>query len=152
MSKERFWDGMEDVRAAMLAVGEARHVPMSPYSDQKSGALWFITANGTDIVEALSAGAAPASLIVTGNGEFHARIEGQAELSQDRAKLESLWGPVADAWFDGIDDPDVRLVRLRPTRAECWTSAGAIGFVIQIAKAKLTGEQPDIGDHFDLTF
>lgn len=152
LSKERFWDEFKDVRAAMLAVGDARHVPMSPYPDREAGLIWFITAEGTDIVDAAAAGAAEASLIVTGNGSFHARIDGRASLSEDRTKLEELWNPIADAWFDGIDDPDVRLLRLAPATAEFWTTSGAVGFMFQIAKANLTGGEPDIGDHFRLTF
>lgn len=152
MSKEVFWDEMEDVNAAMLAVGSKRYVPMSPYTDAAAGAIWFITAQGTDAVDAAAGGAADASLIVTGSGDLHARIDGKARLSQDRAKLEELWNPIASSWFDGIDDPDIRLIRFDPTGAEVWNTTGAIGFVIQIAKSKMTGEQPDMGDHFTIAF
>ena len=56
MSKTEFWNEMNDVRAAMLAIGSARHVPMSPYPNEKDGVIWFISAQGTDLVKAVEAG------------------------------------------------------------------------------------------------
>ena len=135
MSKETFWNRMEDVRAAMLAIGEVQHVPMSPYADAKDGAIWFITAQGTDMVDAIQGGAAKASLIVTGSDDLHARIEGNATLSQDRAKLEELGlakntiiiftsdngGMAASNQYRGINHPRETLNALRQLQsAAAW--------------------------------
>ena len=152
MSKTEFWKEMDDVRAAMLGIGSARHVPMSPYPVEDDQAIWFITAQGTDLVNALQKGETESSLIVTGNGDMHARVEGASSLVQDRAKLEELWNPVASSWFDGIDDPDIRLIKFDPDFAEVWATKNALGFAIQIAKSKLTDEKPDMGDHFEVRF
>lgn len=149
---DRFWKEMESVHSAMLGIGEARHVPMSPYARQNDGAIWFITAQGTELVEAITRGASDGSLIVTGESNIHARIEGTASIVQDRAKLEELWNPVASSWFDGIDDPDIRLIRLVPAEAEIWLTSGGLGFAFELVKSKLTGKQPDVGEHFSLTF
>ncbi|NEX47786.1 pyridoxamine 5'-phosphate oxidase family protein [Pseudotabrizicola algicola] len=149
---DRFWKEMESVHSAMLSVGDARHVPMSPYARKEDRAIWFITAQGTALVEAITSGQSDASLIVTGESNIHARIEGSASLVQDRAKLEELWNPVASSWFDGIDDPDIRLIRLVPTEAEVWLTSGGMGFAFELVKSKLTGKQPDTGEHFSVTF
>jgi general stress protein 26 len=125
---------------------------MSPYARAEDRAVWFITAHGTDLVDAVSEGPAKATLIVTGSGDLHARSEGMVRLATDRAKLEQLWNPVVSSWFDDIDDPDIRPIRLDPAEAEVWATDGALGFMILLAKAKLTGATPDIGDHFALTF
>ncbi|MDT8857382.1 pyridoxamine 5'-phosphate oxidase family protein [Paracoccaceae bacterium Fryx2] len=152
MSVEKFWKEMEGVHSAMLAVGNARHVPMSPYARKADGAIWFITAQGTGIVDEVTRGEADASLIVTGESNIHARIEGSATLVTDRAKLEELWNPIAGSWFDSIDDPDIRLVRMVPKSGEVWLTSGALGFAFELVKSKITGDQPDMGDHFALTF
>jgi general stress protein 26 len=152
MLVDKFWTEMGNVRAAMLSVGSARHVPMSPYPRPDDGAIWFITAQGTDLVEALQNGENDTSLIVTGEDKIHARIEGSAAVVQDRAKLEELWNPVASSWFDGIDDPDIRLIKVTPATAEVWLTTGSFGFAVALAKSKITGEEPDMGDHFNLTF
>ena len=67
------------------------------------------------VVKAIKGGETESSLIFTGNGEMHARVEGQSALLEDREKLEELWNPVASSWFEGIDDPDIRLIRFRRT-------------------------------------
>ncbi|MDO9526391.1 MAG: pyridoxamine 5'-phosphate oxidase family protein [Gemmobacter sp.] len=152
MSAEKFWKEMEGVYSAMLAVGSARHVPMSPYARENDQAIWFITAQGTGIVDALTRGESEASLIVTGDSNIHARIEGKASLVTDREKLEELWNPVAGTWFDGIDDPDIRLVKMIPNTGEVWLTSGALGFAFELVKSKVTGKQPDMGEHFSLTF
>ena len=152
MAVEKFWNEIKDVHAGMLAIGSARHVPMSPYPREADQAIWFITAQGTALVKAIEEGEHAASLILTGAGEMHARIEGDAVLVQDRAKLEELWSPVADAWFDGIDDPDVRLICLRPRAAEVWLTPSMLGFAYEIVKSKVTGAEPDMGEHLTLVF
>ena len=150
MSAEKFWTELENVHSAMLSIGDARHVPMSPYARQAEGAIWFITAQGTDLVRAAESGAKGASLIVTGESNIHARIEGDAAVVRDRAKLEELWNPVASSWFDGMDDPDIRLIRMTPASAEVWLSSGGLGFAFELEKSKVTGKQPDMGEHFSL--
>ena len=152
MSTEKFWKELEGVHSAMLAIGSARHVPMSPYARGDDGAIWFITAQGTALVDAVTQDETDASLIVTGESDIHARIEGNAALVQDRAKLEELWNPIASSWFDGIDDPDIRLIKLTPAMAEVWLTSGGLGFAFEIAKSKLTGKEPDMGEHFSLKF
>ncbi len=152
MSTDKFWSEIADVHAAMLSIGDARHVPMAPQPRRHENAIWFVTADGTDLASAAAHGPAEASMIVTGGGDMHARIEGLAEVVQDRAKLDDLWNPVVSAWFDGKDDPDIRLLRLEPKTAEVWATKGSIGFMVQIAKANLTGNEPDAGDHFTVQF
>jgi general stress protein 26 len=152
MSAEKFWKELGGVRSAMLAIGSARHVPMSPYAQADDQAIWFITAQGTALVDALTGGETDASLIVTGESNIHARIEGHGAIVQDRAKLEELWNTVASSWFDSIDDPDIRLIKLTPSVAEVWLTSGALGFAFELAKAKVTGKHPDMGEHFSLTF
>jgi general stress protein 26 len=151
MSTERFWQEIQDIRTLMMAVGEARHVPMTANPIKDDGRIWFVGAAGTDIVKQLEVGEGRTSMIVSGEGNLQARIEGHGVISNDRAKLEELWNTVTDAWFDGIDDPDVRLIEVTPMTAELWISPGSLGFIIGMAKAKMSGEQPDIGEHLIVT-
>ena len=38
------------------------------------------------------------------------------------------------------------------TEAEVWATGGTLSFLYQIAKSKVTGEKPDMGEHFTLSF
>ncbi|SMO33976.1 pyridoxamine 5'-phosphate oxidase family protein [Paracoccus laeviglucosivorans] len=153
--QQTFWKRLDGINAGML--GSTQHlnfVPMSHYADPDQGALWFITAHGTDLEKLATAGPYDAMHIVgDASGKLWARIEGQIELSDDREKLDEIWGAVASAWFeDGEQDSDVRLLKFTLTGAEVWSTTGGLGFLYQVAKANITGAKPDIGEHFTLSF
>ncbi len=87
-----------------------------------------------------------------GKGLF-ARIHGRLALSDDRAKLDELWTAVASSWFeDGKQDEDIQLLRFDLSEAEAWVTGGSLSFIYQIAKSKVTGDKPDMGEHFSLSF
>ncbi|MDS9468846.1 pyridoxamine 5'-phosphate oxidase family protein [Paracoccus sp. MBLB3053] len=155
MEEQIFWKRLDGINAGMLGTRDGmKMVPMSHYADPDARVLWFITAEGTDLVGEVQDGAKEAlHIIADASGKLFAQIEGRLELSSDREKLDEIWSSVASAWFDeGKEDPDLRLLRLNLTNAEIWSTTGGINFLYQIAKANLTGDEPDIGDHFRLTF
>lgn len=155
-SDETFWNRLEDVNAGMLGLaGDRRPVPMSHYADEDEKALWFITADGTDLVKAASTGPKDADyLIASGGSGLYARLSGTLSLSTDQAKLDEIWNAVASAWFeDGKRDPDLRLLKFAIDDAEVWaTKKSGVAFLYQVAKANLTGSKPDIGEHYSLSF
>lgn len=151
--REEFWDRLEDTRAGMLATRGAPAVPMSHYSDDDGGMIWFITAKGTDLAQT-SATPAEAQYIVCSTDEsLYARIDGTLEAVTDRETLDDIWNGVAATWFEGgKEDPDVQLLRFTPHEAEVWATGGGLNFMYEIAKSKVTGEKPDLGMHGTLTF
>ncbi|MBU2959076.1 pyridoxamine 5'-phosphate oxidase family protein [Paracoccus sp. 1_MG-2023] len=152
---DKFWKRLDDVRSGMLGTtGEARLIPMSHYADREQRVLWFITARDTELAKDLATGSKPGVHVVSDGGEgIYTRCHGRLSLTDDRAKLEELMGGVASAWFDkGEKDPDAQLVRMDLTEAEVWTTEGSLAFMYHIAKAKVTGETPNVGKHFALTF
>ncbi len=151
----QFWSRLDDINSGMLGVTQdSRLVPMSHYTDRKVGVLWFITAKDTDLARSVASGPQDAMHVVSDAGQgLYARIHGTLSLSDNRAKLDQLWNAVASSWFeDGKQDPDVQLLRLDLTEAEVWATGGSMAFLYQIAKSKITGDKPDMGDHYSLTF
>ena len=151
----QFWSRLDDINSGMLGTtDEARLVPMSHYTERKSGVLWFITAKGTDLALSVAEGAKPAIHVVGDAGHgLYARIHGTLSLSDNAAKLDELWNAVASSWFeDGRQDPDVQLLRFDLSEVEVWATGGSLSFFYQIAKSKITGDKPDMGDHYQLTF
>ena len=151
----QFWSRLDDINSGMLGVTQdARLVPMSHYTDRKVGVLWFITAKDTDLARSVASGPQEAMHVVSDGGQgLYARIHGTLSLSDNRAKLDELWNAVASSWVeDGKQDPDVQLLRLDLSEAEVWATGGSMSFLYQIAKSKITGDKPDMGDHYTLTF
>lgn len=152
LTPDDFWSRLDDLNAGMLALADGRPVPMSHYTDREANALWFITARGTAIAEALENGPHPARYVVA-SGKLYATIDGTAQISQDRAKLDEIWNAVASAWFeDDKQDEDLTLVRVDLKDAEVWATDGGLAFLYEIAKAHITDEKPDMGTHGTLRF
>lgn len=135
--KEEFWERMDDVRACM------------------PGAVWFITAKGTDLAQSVANGAQPAQMVVSDDKSgLYADVRGMLDHSTDREALDEAWSFVAGAWFDGGQhDPDVCLLRFTPKTAKMSiTSGGGAKFLYEIAKAHLTSDKPDMGEQGEVSF
>ena len=153
--RDTFWKRLDGINAGMLGCApDWRWVPMSHYADRDQSVLWFITADGTDLVKAVEGGPQQAVHVVSEGGDkLYARMEGTLELSNDKAKLDDIWNAVASSWFeDGKQDEDVRLLKLKLSTAEVWATTGGLGFLYEVAKSKVTGAKPDMGDQYEIAF
>ncbi|MFI0395426.1 pyridoxamine 5'-phosphate oxidase family protein [Paracoccus jiaweipingae] len=151
-AKTDFWNRLSKTRTGMLAVGD-RLVPMSPNADAETGTIWFITAKQTDMAQSAAGNPQTRFTICDDGNGLYADITGTLSLSENREKLDEIWNMVADSWFEeGKQDPDLQLLAFRPQEAEIWLGSGALNFMFQIAKAQITGDQPDMGDHTTLRF
>ena len=55
---------------------------------------------------------------------------------------------MAKAWFpQGLDDPQLALLRVNIERAEYWDSPGRAAYLLGIAKATLTGKPTNMGEN-----
>jgi general stress protein 26 len=151
--KEEFWDRLDDIRTGMLGTDKARVVPMTHYVDKDAKALWFITANGTDLAKTAQTGASAEYIVISNDEHLYARIDGKVKAVTDPAKLDELWNAIAGAWFeDGRQDDDIQLLRMDLSEAEVWATGGSLSFLYQVAKAHITDEKPDMGQHGTIRF
>ena len=154
--KEEFWKRMADVRACMLsASGSGALVPMSPQlDDDYPDQIWFITAKGTSLAEAVASQEADARLVVSDDGAgLYADVQGTLSHSTDREALDEVWSFVANAWFEGGQrDRDVRLLCFKPKKAEVSITTNGAKFLYEIAKANVTGEKPSAGAQGSIEF
>ena len=63
----------------------------------------------------------------------------------DRAKMEELYSPSLDIWFEeGLDTPDIALLRVRPVECEFWEPKhGKLVTAAGMLKSLVTKETPD---------
>ena len=156
-AKADFWDRVDTVQAGMLGLAEnSKLVPMSPtLRKARDGKIWFIAAKGEEIVDNTATASKDARFVIAdAKSGLYANVEGQLAHVNDKAILDELWNAVAAAWFDdGKEDPDVQLLCLTPRMAGCWFSTtSGVKFIYEIAKANITGAEPDQGYQADLTF
>lgn len=111
------------------------------------GDLWFFTADPSNKTAQVEANAQVNVAFQADNG--YVSISGTATVSHDQAMIDELWNRGAEAWFEGgQDDPNVALLQVRAESAEYWTMDRPMAVtLLKYAKAKLTGERPDVGDN-----
>lgn len=150
---DTFWDRIDDVRAGLLAPEGERPVPMAPQPDRKANALWFITAEGTAAHNGAKGGGKASFQVADPKANLYATIEGTLTEVHDDRKLDEMWNVFAAAWFEnGREDSKVRLVKFTPLHAEVWATEKTVGYLYEIAKANLTDDTPDGGEHGHVTF
>ena len=152
----RFWERLKAINAGFLGTesGSARMVPMSHTLLDGDATIWFITARDTDLAEAVEHGSADASYIVgEGSEGLYAAIHGELVRNNDPDLRDALWSTAVDSWFEGgKEDPQVCVLGLRPARAEIWlTTTSGLSFAYNILRAQVTGKQPDIGSHGEVS-
>jgi general stress protein 26 len=154
--EELLWDNLEAVTAGMLGVeGGPRHMqPMAHFADRENRRLWFLTRRETELYESLRSGAQAHFCLISKSQDFHACLDGEISERFDRERLDQIWGPIVSAWFDGKDDPQLKMLALDLKSAGIWASTGsALAFFWETAKANLDGDKtPDVGVHRELAF
>jgi hypothetical protein len=75
-------------------------------------------------------------------------INGFSESIRDKEKVKQLWTPALKAWFpDGIDDPNLCLLKVKVEEAHYWDSSSSKMVVFfRMVKAILKHEKYDEGE------
>ncbi|CAN5409683.1 pyridoxamine 5'-phosphate oxidase family protein [soil metagenome] len=120
----KFWKSLKSDRTAMVGlvgVEGGRTQPMTAQIEtDDSGPIWFFTSSETDLVAALKSKSRADLHFVSKGHELFASVEGDLEVDTDRATIDRLWNPFVAAWFEGKDDPKIRLLRFDPGHGQIW--------------------------------
>ena len=128
--EEKFWKALESDRTLMLGLdgqedGHAR--PMTALAEERRSPIWFFTAADNVLVRQLGEGSGRAVAGFAAKGhDLFASIRGSLRVDTDRAVVERLWNPFVGAWYEGKDDPKLRLLRLDAEDAEVWADASSL--------------------------
>ncbi len=150
---KKLHDLIKDAKIAMLTTidqnGELRSRPMGTIEVEFDGDLYFFTKEHSPKVSELMRDSHTNVSYCDKGAQNYVSVSGKAELIQDRKRMEELWTPILKAWFpDGLDDPELALLRISVSRAEYWDAPSSkIVQLIGFAKAAMTGKEYDQGEH-----
>jgi general stress protein 26 len=124
--------------------------PMSSNGDvSEDGTLWFFTRRESNLVQELESN--PEVHVSFSNPEKHlyVSVSGTAEIITDELTLKYHWKPQLKAWFpDGLESPDITLIRVRMEEGEYWESKGnLLSHTLSFAKSMVTGEPLDVSEY-----
>lgn len=149
----KLWDMIGSIQFAMLTTtdedGTLRSRPMAAVNRDFDGELWFFTRASSHKTLEIDRHHQVNLAYSDPDGQNYVSVSGMAELVRDRAKAKELWKEPMRTWFpDGLDDPDLALLRVRADSAEYWDSpSSAMVHAYGYVKARLTGEPPNPGEN-----
>ena len=123
--------------------------PMTTNDVDKEGNIWFFTNKLSEVsIEAdqkkdvCLAYACPAK-------NDYLSVTGVASIVMDKTKIKELWKDAYKVWFpNGLNDPDLALIKVTPVNAEYWdSSCSQMVILFSMLKAKLSGSQYKEGEH-----
>ena len=136
--------------AVVTTVAESGKLVSRPLAVQHrafDGELWFFTQDPSHKTEQVARN--PQVNVAFSSGDGWVSISGTASVTSDQAKIDEFWNSHAEAWFDGgRDDPAVALLKVEADSAEYWSVEDPkLVTAVKYARARLTGQQPDLGEN-----
>ncbi len=138
---DKIQEVIKDVKFAMMSTvnkkGDIHAWPMTT-TETSIGAkeIWFIGDKTSDVVKDIQDNPKVGLTYATQDAKNYVSISGNAELSDDKDKLDELWSPMDSAFFDkGKEDEKVQLIKVVPHGAECWISGSSTVNMFKMAVA-----------------
>ena len=152
---DRVWDIIEKVGVCMLTTrfpGGLRARPVEARPDRAAGLIFFVTDLRSGKEDEIEAKHDVGLVFIDPKDKAYLSITATAQVLQDHAKAREIWKSTDDVWWDGPDDPNVCVLRVRPLTAELWDGPASKAVAMyEFAKAKLTGEKPNLGENRKVT-
>lgn len=144
-------DLIKDERVAMVTTrnegtGALTARPMTTQKAQFDGTLYFIvTAEAGTVADLQSS--APVNVAYRSSKSF-VSLSGTGRVGSDPEKAKELWDDSVAAWFEvGPEDPQVQVLTVEIDGAEYWSVENRAALMIDLVKARVTGERPDVGEN-----
>jgi len=99
--------------------------PMTAIKVCDQGNIWFFSEQSSDKNKAILADKNVQLFFSHPEKGSYLVVNGEAEIILDKTVVENLWTSVAKIWFkDGKDDPDISVIKVKPTSAYYWDTDG----------------------------
>ena len=119
--------------------------PMTPLEIDAAGAIWFMASRKA--LAPRDGGVSAALMFADPADSDYVSVSGRLDWVDDAARKKDLWSAYARPWFSGPDDPDLVLLKVRPTRAEIWDGPDSrVGRVLAMAASIAAGHEVGLGD------
>lgn len=155
-SIDRLRNAIKDVRIAMLSTisgGSLVARPMSMQEMSPEGTMWFLTSADSNKAKEIAENPSVCVSFCDTGSETYVSVAGLARMTNDRSRIREFWNPFYKAWFDGPDDPSIRVVEVQSRSAEYWiTKGGKIVSLVSVLASAITGKDMEAGDNKTVQF
>jgi general stress protein 26 len=99
--------------------------PMSTQHVDEYGNLWFFSNKNSDKNHEINNDSKVQLFYSHPSKSSYMVLNGKAEISFDKDKIKEYWSPSVKTWFkEGIDDPNISLIKVNTKSAYYWDVAG----------------------------
>lgn len=126
--------------------------PMAAQNVCDQGNVWFFSEKNSDKNKEIAENENVQLFFAHPGKSSYLIVNGKAEIIFDKAKVDELWSPLVKTWFPvGKDDPNLSIIKVKPSSAYYWDSDGnqMINFLKMVASVAtgsnlLTGSEGEI--------
>lgn len=121
--------------------------PMSTQAVEEDGTIWFFSSKQSNKNKEIGTKSKVQLLYGDPGKSDYLSVEGNAEITEDKKKIDELWTPFIKTWFqEGKDDPDLTLLKITPAAAYYWdTNHGKMVSFAKILASIVSGKTMDDG-------
>jgi general stress protein 26 len=132
--------------------GGLRARPLEARPDRDAGLIWSVTDVRSGKEHEIEAEHHVCLVFIDAAAKAYLSITARAEVRHDHAKAAEIWKSTDNMWWNGPDDPNVCVLRVRPVTAELWDGpANPAVAAFEFAKARITGAKPNLGENRKVT-
>lgn len=118
--------------------------PMASQGVDETGTVWFLSSSETDKNKDIEKDPR-VTLVAQNNSKYeYVQLNGRATIHRDRALIDKYWTKMAEAWFDGKDDPRVTVLAVHPESGHYWSTQN--GKIVSGAKMLLSALGAKVDD------
>jgi general stress protein 26 len=155
-SIDRVWEIIEKVGVCMLTTQFAaglRARPLEARPDRSAGLILFVTDIRSAKEDEIEASHDVGLAFIDASDKAYLSITGRASVVRETDRIQAAWRKTDEVWWPGgPNDPNVCLLRIEPSSAELWDGpASTVVTAFEFAKARLTGEKPNLGENRKVT-
>lgn len=114
--------------------------PMSVQKVDDQGDLWFLSASDSKKNAEIASDPSVQLLFRGSDYTDFLTLYGRATISTDKAMIKELWKPIIRDWFtEGVDDPRITVIRIRPQEGYYWDTkhAKVVGLIKSVIGAAI---------------
>lgn len=137
-------DALDGLHFAMVGTADGDLWKSRPLTlaGRTGSTLHFLVSAEADWVQALDGAGSPSTVTFSETQKnVYVALQGKAHAFRDEALIRTLWNPGAQAYFDEVEDPTIRVLAVTVEYGEYWDSpSGRIGRLLAMAKAAAGGD------------
>ena len=145
-------DLIKEIEFAMLTTtDENNQLQSRPMHTQKvefDGDIYFFSYSDSNKAEHINRNPNVNLAYSSPNNQTYISLNGSAEISKDRQKMEELWQPQLKAWFpDELQTPNIALVKVHIRSAEYWDApSSTVSHIVGLVQSTVTGKPANVGE------